>query len=171
MSIHLIKNELRHSIPPNSQIHFVDITYDPSCEWVDVLRGTDTRKQNYREVIKIGSQFPPGEQKNINETIALIRYFRLSAMCDARDWALSHGLQETTPREVFAIGKQYPNINTDLGQELTCVVATKTCIFLGYTGACYFWRTCDELRMGVGLLPVFSTDEHWFSFVIPSSIV
>ncbi len=171
MNANSIKDRLRLSIPKGAQIHFLNITYNPGCEWIEALSGTDIKKQNYPEVLKIGSQFPPSEQKNISETIALIRYFRLGTMHVACDWARPHGLQETTPREVFVIGKSYPKIYADLGQELTCVVATKKCKFLGYDGACYCWRTCDELRMGVGLLPDFSTEEHWFSFVIPSSIV
>ena len=141
------------------------------CDWTEALSGTDETKQNYPEVLKIGSQFPSSEQKNISETIALIRYFRLGAMYVACDWARPHGLQKTTPREVFAIGKQYPKIYADLEQELTCVVATKKCKFQGYDGACYCWRTCDELRMGVGFLTDFDTEEHWYSFSIPPSIV
>ncbi len=172
MNANSIKDRLRLSIPKGAQIHFLDITYNPGCEWVEALSGTDVNKQNYPEVLKIGSQFPPVKGSgSISGTIAMISYFSTSGMDRACTWAKSHGLQETTPREVFVIGKSYPKIYADLGQELTCVVATKKCKFLGYSGACYCWRTCDELRMGVGFLTDFDTEEHWYSFSIPTSML
>jgi hypothetical protein len=171
MNDNSIQERLRLATPKGAQIHFLSVTYNPGCKWIEALDGTDKTKQNYTELLKVEDQFPPGEPKNINETIVLIRYFRCGSLHVARTWAEPHGLQKTTPREVFAVGKQYPRLNADLGQELTCVVATKVFKFQGYSGACFCWRTCDELRMGVGFLTDFDTDEHWYSFVIPSSIV
>ncbi len=170
MNANSIQERLRLATPKGAQVHFVNITYNPGCEWIEALSGTDKTKQNYPELLKVGDQFPPGEKKNISETIVLIRYFRLSSLHVATTWAVRHGLQMTTPREVFAIGKQFPRLNADLDQELTCVVASQTCKYRGYGGACFCWRTCDELRMGVGHISDFDTDEHWYSFGIPENM-
>lgn len=139
------------------------VDYTKSHNESAMAGGPDT-PSNYN-VLKFGDKYPSIENKVMEEAIVLFNWPKGGGSYQkAIEWGLSNGLQRTVPREVFAVGKQLPNLNYELGQNPMYVVETTGCTFDGGSYACcVWWRDATRLS-SLHWQSFFDDGFVWFAF-------
>lgn len=150
--------------PPGARLHTVRIRFKPDREWQEAINAAGPNTPSDYNVRKVGDQYPPTGTEEIEEDLILLNFPNGDGFDAALAWAKSKQLENTVPREVFAIGEQHPKLHIELGQNPMYVAATKECTFEGHRGACYVWW--DDLKRGayLGRVEDFSYGGGWFAF-------
>jgi len=150
--------------PPGARLHTVRIRFKPDREWQEAVNAAGPNTPSDYNVRKVADQYPPSGTEEIEEDLILLNFPKGDGFDAARAWARSKQLEDTVPREVFAIGEQHPKLHEELGQNPMYVAATKECTFEGDRGACYVWW--DDSGRGADLYWVenFGSSYDWFAF-------
>ena len=153
--------------PPGARLHTVHIRFNPKRKWKEALEAGGPNTPSNYDVRKaeVRDQYPPTSTEEIEEDLVLLNYPSGDGNWGkALAWAQSMNLQNTEPREVFAIGEQHPKLDKQLGQNPMYVVATKDCSFVGYRSACGVWWDVSDRRAGLRWVSDFDDSNDWFAF-------
>lgn len=155
-------------IPPTgARLHTVHIRFKPDREWQDAINAAGPNTPGNYNVRKVGDQYLPTETGEIEEDLILLNFPSGNGFDAAHAWAREKKLENTVPREVFAIGEQHPKLHDELGQNLMFVVATKECTFEGDRRACYVWWGGSEREARLRWVGSFGNGSDWFAFRKP----
>lgn len=128
------------------------------------MAGGPQTPSNYN-VLKVADKYQPSENKEITETIILLNWPKGGGSYQkAVEWGLQNGLRKTTPHVPFAIGKQFPKLNYDLGPNPMYVVETTGCAFVGNARACNVWWSGASRGSSLFWQSSFGDGVDWFAF-------
>ena len=114
---------------------------------------------------EISIQYQPVFKKMVEKDIILLNYQNSDNRLDkASRWAQKTSLKSTNPREVFAIGEQYPTLHKTLGQNLMYVVAPMECSFDGDSYMCYVWWGGSDRKVSLSWINYLDYAGVWFAF-------
>lgn len=152
--------------PQGARVHVVHIRVKKNREWQEAINAAGPNTPADYNVRKVGDLYLANETEEIEEDLVLLNFTKGDGSWDkARAWAQGTGLlEDTDPREVFAVVEQYPGLHQELGVNPMYVVATTECTFDGYRQACYVcWRDSDrEARLR--WVSHFGYLRDWFAF-------
>ena len=150
--------------PPGARLHTVRIRYKPDREWQEAINAAGPNTPGDYNVRKVGDQYPPIGTEEIEEDLILLNYPKGDGFDAALAWAKSHQLENTAPREVFAIGEQHHKLHDVLGQNPMYLAATKECTFEGRRHACCVWWPDSERVAYLLWVRNFVDSSAWFAF-------
>lgn len=150
--------------PPGVRLHTVRIRFKPDREWQESINAAGPNTPSDYNVRKVGDQYPPTGTEEIEEDLILLNFPNGDGFDAALAWAKSKQLENTVPREVFAIGEQHPKLHEELGQNPMYVAATKECTFGGDRGACCVWWDGSERGVDLDWVSGFDNSSDWFAF-------
>lgn len=150
--------------PQEGRIHAVRVKVKLDRPWQEAVNAGGPNTPSDYNVRKVGDQYPPTRTEEVEEELVMINYPKGDGYDKAVAWAKTQGLENTVPREVFAIGEQHPNLHIELGQDPMYAVATTECSFGGNRYACSVWWVGSD--RGAFLLWVrgFVFAHVWFVF-------
>lgn len=150
--------------PPGARLYTVRIRFKPDREWQESITAAGPNTPSDYNVRKVGDQYPPTGTEEIEEDLILLNFPKGDGFDAALAWAKSKQLENTVPREVFAIGEQHPKLHEELGQNPMYVAATKECTFGGHRLACYVWWYGSERKALMYWVGSFDDSYAWFAF-------
>ncbi len=153
--------------PPGARHHVVRVKVKLDREWQEAITAAGPNTPDHYNVRKVGDLYPPTGTQEIEEDLILINYPNGDGFDAALTWAKSQHLENTVPREVFAIGEQHPKLHEVLGQNPMYVAATKECSFGRSRGACYVWWSDSEREALLSWVGSFLNSNDWFAFRKP----
>ena len=114
---------------------------------------------------EVSAQYQPVSKKTVEKDIVLLNYPKGDGYWDkATVWGQGASLKSTNPREVNAVGEQYPTLHNTLGQNPMYVVAPMECSFGGHRNACYVWWDGSGRGAGLSWVSCFDDAGAWFAF-------
>ena len=149
--------------PPGARLHTFRIRFNPNREWQEALIAGGPQTPNDYNVRKVGDQYPPTGTEEIEEDIILLNFLNGDSFDKALAWAQSKQLENTVPREVFAIGEQHPKLHEGLENPMY-IVATEGCVFGGDRCACYVWWIGLARGAYLNSVEIFVGRCAWFAF-------
>lgn len=153
--------------PPCALLHTVHIRFKPDREWQEAVNAAGPNTPGNYNVRNVGYQYPPVGTGEIEEDLILLNFPNSDGFDKARAWAQSKQLEDTDPREVFAVGGQYPRLHKRFEQNPMYVVATKECVFGGIRYACCVWWDDLEREVNLNWIRNFNSSLAWFAFRKP----
>ena len=157
-------------IPPaDARIHCLTIRVKQDIEWQKAINEGAPQTPKDFNVRKVGDLYPPMGKGFSKEEIILLNYPNGDGSWEkALAWAEDMGLEKTDPRQVFSIGKKFPNLHQTLFDgELMYVVATKECVFVGSRHACSVWWGGSDRKARLHWIGHFGGAGVWFVFRKP----
>lgn len=156
--------------PKGARVHILEVEVEQDRKWQAALNaaGPDTPKDY--SVRQVGDQYPPVGKGKVKEKLILLNFPNGDGNWDkAIAWAKAKCLKRTHPREIFAIGEQYPKLHRQLGEtwrymNLVYVVATTDIFFDGDRHACYVRWFGSERIVVLRWVKCFSNADAWFVF-------
>ena len=136
-------------------------------DWQDSinLAGQNTPMNYNVRKPEVSAQYPPVSKKTVEKDIVLLNYPKGDGNWDkATTWGQSTSLKVTNPREVNAIGEQYPTLHNTLGQNPMYVVAPMECTFDGNRIACSVWWIDSNRKAHLFWVSNFDYAFGWFAF-------
>jgi len=156
-------------IPPlGARLHIVRISFKPDRGWDEAIDLAGHGTPDDSSVRKVGHQYPPTGNEETNEDIILLRLHNSDSFDVALAWARENKLENTVPREVFAIGEQYPKLYDIIGENPIHVVATEECNFNSDRRACYVWWRGSRCQADLGHVVALGRVCTWFAFRRPT---
>jgi hypothetical protein len=150
--------------PPGARLHTVRIRFKPDREWQESINAAGPNTPSDYSVRKVGDQYPATGTEEIEEDLILLNFPNGDGFDKALAWAKSQHLENTVPREVFAIGEQHPKLHSELRQNPMYVAATKECSFGGDRRACCVWWGDSRRKAGLGWVRYLGRSLAWFAF-------
>jgi hypothetical protein len=150
--------------PSGARLHTIRIRFKPDREWQEAVNAAGPNTPDNYNVRKVGDQYPPTGTEEIEEDLILLNFPNGDGFDKARAWAQSKQLEDTVPREMFAIGEQYPKLHEELGQNPMYVAATKESTFGGDRLACYIWWRDSKREARLNWVLNFGHRHVWFAF-------
>lgn len=146
-----LKVDLAKLIPAISFSHLiVSVCFDPGCGWREMIQTCCPLTSPDSAVWDMDVLCPPTWTEKIGEEVILINSANKFDLFSAHAWAKSMQLKDTTPREVFAIGKEYPELHKRLRLDSMRIVATRKPNFGDDCLRCYVEYDGRGLRAGCG---------------------
>ena len=129
------------NVPNNwgGRIHVVEVEVDESRLWSDAVMAAGPNTPSYYNVHKVADHYPPTGKGRHKVKMVLVSLEGGGDFAKAVAWAEQYDLKRTTPRQVFAIGKNFPKLHQELGMDPMYVVASKECTFEGDQRVCDVW--------------------------------
>jgi hypothetical protein len=150
--------------PPGARLHTVRIRFKPDREWQEAINDAGPNTPSDYNIRKVGDQYLPTGTEEIVEDLILLNFPNGDGFDAALAWAREKKLENTVPREVFAIGEQHPKLHEELGQNPMYVAATKECSFGGCRIACYVWWYDSKRGAYLDWVGNFVSSGVWFAF-------
>lgn len=150
--------------PPGARLHTVRIRFKPDREWQEAINAAGPNTPDNYNVRKVGDQYLPTGTEEIEEYLILLNFPNGDGFDVAHVWAQSKQLEDTLPREVFAIGEHHPKLHEELGQNPMYVAATKECTFEGFRNACCVWWLDSRREAYLDWVGNFDVSRDWFAF-------
>jgi len=114
---------------------------------------------------EVSDQYQPVSKKTVEKDIVLLNYPKGDGNWDkATVWGQNASLKSTNPREVNAVGEQYPTLHNTLGQNPMYVVAPMECSFGGNRRACCVWWNGSGREARLDWVGNFDDADDWFAF-------
>lgn len=161
-----LKVDSKAVVPPQgARIHTLRVRVKLDRLWQEAVNAAGPNTPGNYNVRKVGDQYAPTGTEEIEEDLILLNYPQGDGNWDkALAWAQIQGLKNTVPREVFAIGEQYPKLHNELGLNPMYVVATTECTFEGNRLACYVWWGDSDRGANLDWVSNFVSSDVWFAF-------
>ena len=168
-----LKIEVNKSIKPPINgariymLHALRVRQD--SEWQATISAGAPNTPRDCDVWKIGHLYRAVGSGIITENLIFLNFPDGNGSWNkALAWAETQSFKQTNPREVFAIGKEYPTLHIHLGQNPVHVVATSGCI-LGTQPwplhtACSVWWQGSKREANVLWIGVLNNANAWFLF-------
>ena len=159
--------------PPSARLHLLSkIRVVLDQDWHKAVGdAASVTIEDFCLIYKAEALYPPtGKGELVRDYIAL-NFNWLAGWQVALDWAKQQGLENTAPREAFAVGNQCPNLNHILGKHQTYLVATTCCTFVGKQQACCVYWTGTMHEPILRPTDSFKFCGSWFLFRKPSVLV
>ncbi len=155
--------------PPGARIRVIRARVNQGRDWKEAVDAVGPDTMSIDEIYKPADLYPPTSQEETEKDYILLSLpDRRDGYHKALTWAQIVGLKPTVPREVFAIGEQYPNLDQTFGENPLTVVATTDKAPEGFCQACLVWWDCLRGRRerGANFLSVNRVDDSscWYAF-------
>jgi hypothetical protein len=152
--------------PPGARIHvFRDVRVTLDSEWQEAVNAAGPNTPSDYNVRKVGDLYLPTGTGEIVEDLVGLNYPDGSGNWEkALAWAAISKLEKTVPREAFAVGRQFPQLNDELGINPMYAVATTECSFEGDRQACYVWWLDSKREAFLLWTGFFFGRNDWFLF-------
>ena len=152
--------------PQGARIHHnLHVRVKMDREWQEVVNVAGPNTPDHYNVRKVGNRSLPTGTDEVEEDLVLLNYPLGDGNWDkALAWAKTVNLNNTVPREVFAIGERHPNLHRELGCNTMYTVATTECSFGGSRQACCVWWDGSRRGAYLGWLGFFDDSFGWFVF-------
>ena len=151
--------------PPSARLHVVRVKVQLDQEWQEAINLASPDTPGHYNVRKVADLYPPTGVGVVEEELILLNYPNGNGgWGKAIAWAEQFQLKRTDPRHVFAIGKDHPNFNHDVGVNPTYVVATKECAFGDVQQACYVWWDDSKRKADLRWVGFYDSARGWFAF-------
>lgn len=121
------------------RIHFVEVEVDESQPWPEAVMGAGPNTLSGYDVHKVADHYPPTGRGKRKVKMVLVSLANGGNFAKAVAWAEQYDLRRTSPRQVFAIGKNKPELHKELSMDPMYVVASQECAFGGYRQVCDVW--------------------------------
>lgn len=154
-------------VPPEGcRIHTLRVPVIFGQSWPEAVEEAGPHTPDNYDVWKVGNQYPPTGEGVKEAEIVLLNYSRGGGSLDkAVAWATENRLKRTTPRHVFAIGKNKSRLHYELGINPMYVVATEECSFEGDQHACFVWWLVALRGASLGWVGNYGRSDGWFAFL------
>lgn len=163
-----LKSDDMKILPPRGgRIHQLSVAVKLDQSWESSVNEAGPYCESDNEIWKLGDEFPPEGKGLATIHLMLLNYPRGSGFMEqASEWAEKNHLYVTKPREVFAVGKQHPNLNKVLNCREMILKSTSG-IHVATTG--FDWWCCvqwEGLRRGATLDNEVShcSDLTWYAY-------
>jgi hypothetical protein len=152
--------------PTGARLYALHLQVKLDGDWQTAVNEAGPNTPSDYNVRKVADQYLPTGTGEVDADYILLNYPKGDGNWDkALTWAKGAKLQNTVPREVFAVGKQFPTLHRTLGLDPMYVVATTTdCTFDGDHRACYVWWNGSVRRASLDWVSYFDDSNDWFLF-------
>lgn len=139
-------------------------------DWQVAVNVAAPNTPDHYTVRKVGNLYPPTGQGKVVSDYVAVKFSQVDSWQVALDWAKQQGLENTTPREVFAVAQQYPTLRQTLEQHLCSMglMATTSCTLNGFHHTCYVCWSGVHRHSLLPLVMCHFGDGAWFLFRMPS---
>ena len=129
------------------------------------LASPNTPMEYHVRKSEVSAQYQPVSNNTVEKDIVLLEYPKGDGSWNkAIAWGQGASLKPNNPREVFAIGGQFPTLNNTLGQNPMYVVAPIECSFGVGPNACGVWWDDSGRWVCLGWISNFVFAYVWFAF-------
>lgn len=146
------------------RIHIVRVKVKLDRPWQEAVNAAGPNTPNNYNVRKVGDLYLPTGTDEVEEELIMVNYPKGDGYDKALAWAKTQGLENTVPREVFAIGEQHPNLHIELGVNPMYAVSTTECSFEGDRSACFVWWHDSAREASLHWVSSFDDSHDWFVF-------
>lgn len=151
--------------PEGTRIHILRVKVKLDQPWQEAVNAAGPDTPSHYNVRKVGDLYVPTGFGEEEQEHVLLNFPAGDGSWDkALMWAETKGLKRTVPREVFAIGKQYPELHRTLGINSLYIVSTKECTFEGDRRACCVWWSDAGREACLFWVSDFGGAGAWFAF-------
>lgn len=151
--------------PEGARVHLLQVRVRLDEPWQEAVNAAGPDTPADYNVRKVGDLYVPTGTGEDEQEYILLNYPAGNDNWDkALAWGAASGLKKTVPREVFAIGRQYPELHRTLGLNPMYVAATTDCTFGGFRQACYVWWDGAEREANLFWVSGFRGRCGWFLF-------
>ncbi len=152
--------------PPGARFHILPNTEVILDEpWGNAVESAGPNTPANFDVHKVSYLYPPtGKGEMMGHYIALNFPDADGSWQLALDWAKSQRLENTAPREVFAVAKKHSNLYQIVGQDQMYLVATDECTFERQQQACSVCWYGRVREASMDRLKCFVSGNDWFLF-------
>lgn len=157
------------TVPTGARICVLRAKVEHGREWQEAVNATGPDTPSTRDIRKMGDLYPPISTEKVEEDLILLNYPScVRDMEKALTWCNEKKLERTVPREVFAVGEQYPNLHEHIVPNPISIVATTECSLKGCQYVCHVWW--DGIGRGADIDRVirFYGQCDWFLFRVPA---
>ena len=134
------------------------------CEWQEAVNTAGLNTPEHYNVRKVGSLYLPNGMGEVEKDLVMLNYPQGGSWDKALAWGQAAKLKKTVPREVFAVGGQFPTLYNNLGTDQMYTVATTECLFEGSRQACFVWWVVSGREAGLLWVSYFGVALVWFVF-------
>jgi len=150
---------------PGTRIRTLSAKITLDQPWQEAVNAAGPDTPDDYNVRKVGDLYLPTGTGTKKAEYVLLNYPSGDGSWEkALALAESKGLKKTVPREVFAVGRQYPKLHRELEVNPMYVVATTDCSFGGSQQACSVWWNDSKRVAGLGWVSSFGFSSDWFLF-------
>lgn len=151
--------------PPGARIRIVHVKVKLDRPWQEAVTAAGPNTSSKCGVREMDDLYLPSGTGRIKRELIMLNYQQegYDGWNKLLDWAEAQGLQDTAPREVFAIGEQHPKLHEQFGVNSLRVVATE-CSSEVNPKACYVWWLNARRRVCRDYLDHFGNEFDWFVF-------
>lgn len=151
--------------PKRARIHVLRVKVTLDQSWQEAVNAAGPNTPSDYNVRKVGDLYLPSGIGEEEQEHILLNYPNGGGNWNkALAWADEKRLKRTVPREVFAIGKQYPTLHEELGQNPMYLAATTECTFEGVRQASCVWWCGSKRLAGLDWVERFGRTLAWFAF-------
>lgn len=149
-----------------ARVHLIPkLKVDGSRFWKDAVMAGGPQTGSGYNVLNVADKYQSSENKITDEVIILFNWINGGGSYQqAIEWGLVNNLEKTVPREVFAVGENFPNLNYELGPNPMYVVETTGCSFGSDTIACCVWWRGALRESDLRWQGIFGDGSGWFAF-------
>ena len=152
--------------PEGGKIHIVSVPVDESYAWKDAVRAAGPDTDRDWDVWKVGNQYPSvASAKSALRQVILVNFGKYIRSEDAIAWGKTQNLRPASPRSVFAISENYPNLNRDLAMDYMAVVSLVPCSFGGERQVPNVWWYGSKRESHLSWFVIGWSEHCWFAFV------
>lgn len=147
------------------RIHFLTETVQLDQEWLEAIKEAGPSTSDNHNVHKVGNlHFPTGKGKK-KVKMVLVNLANRGDFQKALAWAEQYGLKRTSPRHIFSIGKNKPNLHKKLSMNPMHVASSEECFFGGIQQVCYLWWGGPDRWAGLHWASCVGGSDGWVAFL------
>jgi hypothetical protein len=144
------------------EIKNITIKSEKNKNWKQTIKSSSPDTYDDSSIYKVEDLYP--KEKVEERELVLINYSKDGNWKKALEYAKENDLEFTTPKDILALQKQYPELNKDSDVENMYVVETTGCSFGGDALACYVSWDGVERKSGLYWRGDFGDGGDWFAF-------
>lgn len=149
--------------PTGGRVHILWAKVRLDRDWQKAINAAGPRTPRDCTVREVANLYPPTKKGTVEREYILLNNDGASYAA-ALDWGKQNKLNQTVPREVFAISEHNPRLHQQLGLTHMYLVGTTNRGYEGDRQACYVWWFGTERRAGLYWIEHFGTAGDWFAF-------
>ena len=146
--------------------HFVEVEVDENQPWSDAVNAAGPNTPDNYDIHKVGDLYlstDKGRRRKVK--MVLVNLANGGDFVKAVAWANQFDLKRTSPRQVFAIGKKFPELHQELGMDPMYVVASEECTFGGYRRVCSVWWGGSDREADLDWVGGVRYSDGWVAFL------
>lgn len=157
-------------LPPLTRLFVVKVEVDPAVDWDILLQQASPNSNHIKKMSQHARRhFPPvQEDPYVRYVYGLNISLQVASFHAACNWATSNGLFMATPREVYSIGPQVPDLPGRCHTPTISLLSSCPAAVYGKTRVCELWYDLDSREVDMWPLSKRVGGFHWVCFARPA---